>query len=98
MSKSEGFSTAVTEALILGIPVVTTMVSGMTELLGENQEYGIVVQNDEESLFQGIVAILSDQKLLAHYQEQAAIRGKDFMTKKTVEETQRLFGTKREEK
>lgn len=96
-SKSEGFSTAVTEALILGIPVVTTMVSGMKELLGENQEYGIVVQNDEESLFRGIVAILSDQELLVHYQEQAAIRGKDFMTKKTVEETQRLFDVKREE-
>lgn len=96
-SRSEGFSTAVTEALILGIPVVTTMVSGMTELLGENQEYGIVVQNNEESLFQGIMTILNDQKLLEYYQNQAVIRGKDFMTEKTVEETQRLFGTKREE-
>lgn len=95
-SKSEGFSTAVTEALILGMPVVTTMVSGMKELLGENQEYGIVVQNNEEALFQGILAILSDQKLLMHYQEQASIRGKDFTTKKTVEEAQRLFDIKGE--
>ncbi|MCF2682330.1 glycosyltransferase [Faecalicatena contorta] len=90
-SRSEGFSTAVTEALILGIPVVTTKVSGMTELLGENQEYGIVTHNDEESLLQSIVAIMNEQKLLEHYQNQAVIRGKDFMTEKTVEDVQKLF-------
>ena len=32
-SISEGYSTAVTEALILGLPVVTTDCSGMNELL-----------------------------------------------------------------
>ena len=41
-SYKEGFSTAVTEALILGVPVVSTEVSGAKELLGDNNEYGIV--------------------------------------------------------
>ena len=60
-SYSEGFSTAVTEALILGIPVVTTYVSGMTELLGDN-EYGIITSNDEISLYEAIKLLINDEK------------------------------------
>ena len=37
-SYAEGFSTATTEALILGIPVCTVNVAGMKEMLGENNE------------------------------------------------------------
>ena len=46
-SHSEGFSTASTETLIVGTPVVTTLVSGMKEMLGENNEWGIITKNDE---------------------------------------------------
>ena len=45
-SHAEGFSTAATEALILGVPVCTVEVSGMKEMLGENNEYGIITEND----------------------------------------------------
>ena len=83
-SLSEGFSTAATEALILGTPVITTLVSGMKEMLGENNEYGIVTDNDEETLYQGIKKLLDNPDLLAHYKRQAAIRGGDFSTEKTV--------------
>ena len=83
-SHSEGFSTAATEALILGAPVVTTLVSGMKEMLGENNEWGIVTDNDEEALYQGIKRLLDDPELLAHYKEKAAERGKMFSTENTV--------------
>lgn len=89
-SRSEGLSTAVTEALILGIPVVTTRASGMAELLGDN-EYGIITEQSEESLYQGIKKLLDDPALLAHYKAQAAIRGKDFRTEKTVRAVEELF-------
>ena len=59
-SRSEGYSTAVTEALILGLPVVTTNCSGMKELLGENNEYGIVVENDDDALYTGLKQFLSN--------------------------------------
>ena len=49
-SRREGFSTAVSEALVLGVPVVSTNCSGAYELLGENNEFGIVTENDEEKL------------------------------------------------
>jgi glycosyltransferase involved in cell wall biosynthesis len=83
-STHEGFSTAATEALILGVPVVTTLVSGMKEMLGENDEYGIITENNEEALCVGIKKILTEPGLLEHYKKQAQIRGKDFSREKTV--------------
>ncbi len=82
-SKAEGFSTAATEALIVGTPVVTTLVSGMSEMLGEN-EYGIITDNNEEALYLGIKSLLDNPKLLEHYKRQAAIRGEFFSTENTV--------------
>lgn len=83
-SLSEGFSTAATEALIVGTPVVTTLVSGMKEMLGENNEWGIVTENNEEALYCGIRQQLDDPALFAHYKEKAAERGKTFSTENTV--------------
>lgn len=83
-SFAEGFSTAATEALIVGTPVCTVDVSGMKEMLGENNEYGIVTENDEDALYNGIKRLLDDPTLLKHYTEQAVVRGKDFSTEKTV--------------
>ena len=90
-SFAEGFSTAATEALIVGTPVCTVEVSGMKEMLGENNEYGIVTDNSEEALYQGIKCFLDDPALLAHYREKAAERGTRFSTQETVAEVERLF-------
>ncbi len=83
-SYAEGFSTAATEALIVGTPVCTVEVSGMKEMLGENNEWGIVTENDENALYEGIKSLLDDPALLAHYKKQAAERGKTFSTENTV--------------
>lgn len=83
-SFSEGFSTAATEALIVGTPVCTVEVSGMRELLGFNNEYGVVTQNSENDLYDGIKALIDNPELYTHYKKQAIIRGKDFSTTKTV--------------
>lgn len=89
-SFAEGFSTAVTEALILGTPVCTVEVSGMKELLGEN-EYGIVTENDENALYEGIRKLLSDPKLLEYYTVKAEQRGTTFDTKSTVAAVQDML-------
>ena len=90
-SFAEGFSTAATEALIVGTPVCTVEVSGMKEMLGENNEWGIVTENDEEALYQGIKHLLDDPALLAYYKEKAAERGKMFSTVKTVKAVEDMF-------
>lgn len=83
-SLAEGFSTAATEALIVGTPVCTVEVSGMKEMLGENNECGVVTENSEEALYQGIKKLLDDPALLVYYSHQAATRGKTFSTGNTV--------------
>ncbi|MGN0660111.1 MAG: glycosyltransferase [Oscillospiraceae bacterium] len=83
-SHAEGFSTAATEALIVGTPVCTVEVSGMKEMLGENDEYGVVVDNNEEALYRGIKEFLQNPELLSHYKKQACERGKYFSTENTV--------------
>ncbi len=90
-SRREGFSTAVTEALILGVPVVSTNCSGAKELLGMNNEYGIVTENDEDSLYAGIRKMLDTQTLREHYREQAVKRSELFSKEKTIREVEKLF-------
>lgn len=90
-SRREGFSTAVTEALVVGTPVVSTDCSGAKELLGEKNEYGIVVENSEEGLYDGIKKMLSDKELLAHYKNQAKLRGSYFSKEKTVKAVEEML-------
>lgn len=90
-SYREGFSTAATEALILGVPVCTVEVSGMKEMLGNHNEYGIVTDNNEDALYRGIRSLLDDPSLLAHYKRKAQIRGKYFNTKQTVAAVEEMF-------
>lgn len=90
-SHAEGFSTAATEALIVGTPVCTVEVSGMKEMLGEHDEYGIVTGNSEEDLYQGIKRLLDDPALLARYRHAAAVRGKMFSTEHTVRAVEEML-------
>lgn len=89
-SRTEGLSTAVTEAIILGKPVVSTDVSGAKEILGENNEYGIVVENSEEGIYVGIKQMLTGDNL-KYYAEKAKDRASFFATEKTVKEAENLF-------
>ena len=90
-SFAEGFSTAATEALILGTPVCTVEVSGMKEMLGENNEWGIVTENSEDALYEGIKCLLDSPELMAHYKDRAIERGQAFSTEKTVNAVQEMF-------
>ena len=91
-SVAEGFSTAATEALILGVPVVTTKVSGMKEMLGKNNEYGIVVDGtDEEKLYDGIKELLDSTMCLQHYREMSRIRGESFEKRHTIDAVENML-------
>lgn len=90
-SFAEGFSTAATEALIVGTPVCTVEVSGMKEMLGEHNEYGVVTENNEDALYQGIRDLLDHPEKLAHYREKAAERGKSFGTEETVRAVEEML-------
>ncbi len=90
-SFAEGFSTAATEALIVGTPVCTVEVSGMKEMLGEHDEWGVVTENSEDALYQGIKRLLDDPGLLTQYREKAAERGRVFQTNMTVQKVEDML-------
>lgn len=89
-SFSEGFSTATTESLIVGTPVITTDVSGMREMLGNN-EYGVITENCEEALYKGILDLMSTPGKLAHYKQKAQERSALFSTKQTVAAVEQML-------
>ena len=89
-SRYEGFSTFVTEGLILGKPIVTTACSGMPELLGDS-EYGLIVDNSEEGLLDGLRRMLTDPLLREKYAARAAARGKDFSARQLTERTEEFL-------
>jgi glycosyltransferase involved in cell wall biosynthesis len=90
-SYHEGYSTVVTESLIVGTPVITTLCSGMEEMLGTNSEYGLIVENSEDALYKGLIRLINDKKLLNYYREKATERSKYFNTDTTVKEIESFF-------
>lgn len=66
-SVTEGFSTVLQEATVLGVPILTTRCSGSEELLGDS-EFGIVVENDESELYEGMKKVILDPQQQAQYQ------------------------------
>ena len=89
-SYAEGYNTAITEALVLGKPVVSTECSGVKEQLGENNEWGICVPNSEDGLYDGLKQMLKPDTLV-HYTQQASIRGKYFALDKSMNEIYHLL-------
>lgn len=80
----EGYSTAVVESIIVGTPVLTTDCSGMKEILGD--EAGIIVENNDEKLTEGLARILKDKNLLQELRIGAKKRGKDFSIENSIKE------------
>ena len=80
-SRAEGYSTVITEALILGLPIITTRCAGMQELLGENGEFGLIVDNNGTSLYEGLKTLLSSNTCLMHYKQKSQEKGRQFALK-----------------
>lgn len=89
-SISEGYSTAVTEALIVGLPVVTTDCSGMNELLRDGK-CGLITENNEEELYLGIKKCLDNPDILAQYRKEVMLRNKDFEINQLMSQIEKVL-------
>ena len=85
-SLAEGFSLVVAEALCLGKAIVSTKTVGPVELLGSNSEYGVLADNDDESLYNAIKLFVNDYNKVFVYQDKAAKRSLMFDVEKTMNE------------
>lgn len=89
-SKNEGFSLVIAEAMILGLPVISTNCSGPNELLNFG-EYGFMVENNEDALYEGLKEILKDEEKLKYYIEKSKERVNFFNYKDRISDIERLF-------
>ena len=89
-SRSEGFSTVATESLILGKPIFTVDCAGMKELFG-NYECGMIVNNNEDDLYEMILNILIDTNKISKYNSNIFNRQKNFTLERRMMEIEDLI-------
>lgn len=87
----EGLSTAATEAIILGLPCLSTDVSGAKEILGEHNEYGVVVDNNEDALYEGIKSMLIQLQKGTFDRSRLKERAQLFSVENTVGQVENLL-------
>ena len=64
-SRYEPFGLVILEALILGIPVLSCDVASIREIM--NDKYGLITDNSNEGLYNGILKIINDKQKLKEY-------------------------------
>lgn len=72
------FSIALTEALAMELPVITTDVPGPSEFIVKNESGSIVPRGDEEALFKEMSALMKDENRRRLYAEKGRERAEKF--------------------
>ena len=78
----EGYNLTVAEALILGTPVLSTDCTGPNEILDYGR-HGMIVENSEEGLYNGLKQFAKNPDLLKKYKEKALQR-QDFFDEERI--------------
>lgn len=89
-SRNEGFSLVIGEAMILGLPIISTNCSGPNELL-DFGKYGMLVENKIDQIYLGIKELLINDELLHTYINKSKQRVEFFNYKVRIEEIEELF-------
>ena len=80
-SNYEGLSNALIEAMMIGVPCITTDYPGACELIIDKQNGKVVPCNDVDALAKALVEILSNITLAKNYAEAAEISASTYNTK-----------------
>lgn len=86
----EGYNLTVAEALILGVPVLSTDCTGPNEIL-DYGKYGMIVENSEEGLYNGLKELCDNPALLQEYKEKALCRKGFFDEERVLKQIVALF-------
>jgi len=70
VSYTEGLPLVIGEALCLGKPIIATRVSGVVDLLVDGK-YGMMVDTDDDSIYNGLKEMLSNETLRILYAKKA---------------------------
>jgi len=89
-SYTEGLSTVAIEAIILGVPILSTDCSGMKDILGDSK-YGMIVENSEAGILAGLKAMIEEKGVFAKYKKRALERGDFFRKDARVKEIKKII-------
>ncbi|MPQ42303.1 glycosyltransferase [Clostridium tarantellae] len=89
-SRAEGYSLVVAESIILEVPIISTKCSGINELLN-NGEFGMLVDNDTESLYSGLKEILTKREKYNYYKEKVKERSNYFNLNNVIKDIELLL-------
>lgn len=89
-SRSEGLPYVICEALVLGVPVIATRTAGAVELLEEGR-YGVLVEQNIQSIFEGIKKMIDNSGYYDDFKRKAVIRSLIFDSKQTMTKVYELI-------
>lgn len=86
----EGYNLTVAEALMLGVPVLSTDCTGPTEIL-DGGKYGVIVDNSEDGLYLGLKDLIEKEGYLEEMRIKASGRVSFFDEESTIAQIVTLF-------
>lgn len=89
-SRHEGYPTIIAEALILKKPISATDISGIKDLL-QDGKLGIITQNSEDGIYEGMKKFLTDRDLAEHYKKEISTTELPFVLEKSVQHIQEII-------
>ena len=89
-SRSEGMSTVITEALVLGVPVLAVECSGVREQLGQGR-FGRIVDNHDDALVRGVEDFVSGRESCEAWREKAVLGGREVVYGNAVRKVEQLL-------
>jgi len=91
-SLKEGFPFSLLEAMSAGLPIVTTKVGGISEMIKDNQSGLLVKPADPKELAEKIIEVIDNKSLAEKLGTEAQIRVRqDFSLEKMIIDTQRIY-------
>lgn len=89
-SRDEAFPLVVGESLIVGTPVIATDCCGIREWLGDSL-YGMVVENSEDGIFEGMRTIIDHPQILNDYKARIPERTKELDFGATLDKFEKML-------
>ena len=93
-SETESFGISVVEALVLSLPVITTMNGGVDEVLNYG-EFGLIKNNNVTDLYMGLQEMIENENVYNKYRATALLRAKEFSIENTIQEVEKLLDNER---
>ena len=89
-SRYEGFSLAIAEAMIVGLPIVATKCAGPQELL-KNGEFGMMVDCSVKGLTSGLREMIINKEMRNSYKNRSIHRGEYFNVDRSLALSEKIF-------